>query len=139
MYTTVAAALTYAVRRRAREPVPRPRPSDVALLGLATFKLSRVIAKDKVTQPLREPFVARTEPGEGLEVNSDPAGTGVRRGVGELITCPFCVSVWIATVLTAAFAVAPRAVRLVSSGLAATVVADSTQYAFAGLRKAGRG
>jgi hypothetical protein len=32
--------------------------------------------------------------------------------------------------------IAPRAVRLVASGLAAAVVADSSQHAYAGLRKA---
>jgi hypothetical protein len=104
------------------------------LLGLSTFKLSRLITKEKVLQPVRRPFVGTTEQTEGSEVNSQPAGTGVQRAIGELLTCPFCISVWIATVLTAAFSIAPRAARLVSAGLAAAVVADSTQYAYASLR-----
>jgi hypothetical protein len=112
-----------------------PGYGDVLILGLATFRLSRLVSKDKVLQPLREPFVARTEPGEGAEVNSEPGGSGVRRAVAELLTCPFCISVWIATVLIAVFALAPRAVRLVASGLAAVVVADSAQYLHADLRR----
>jgi hypothetical protein len=131
----VSTALAFAARRWSAT-LPRPKPGDAALLGLATFKLSRLLTKEKVTQPIREPFVEGSEPGEGSEVNCEPAGSGVRRAVGELLTCPFCVSVWVATALTAAFAIAPRAVRLFSTGLAAVVVADSSQYAYSGLRKA---
>jgi Protein of unknown function (DUF1360) len=106
----------------------------VVLLGLGTFKLSRLVTKEKVLQPVREPFVEHTSTGAGSEVESEPSGSGVRRAVGELLTCPFCISVWIATVLIAAFSIAPRAARLAAAGLAAVVVADTTQYAYSAFR-----
>ena len=134
-YAGLAGTSTLALRRRGRR-VAVPGPTDVVLLGLATFKLSRLVTKEKVMAPVREPFVEQVEPGAGNEVNSTPGGRGVRRAVGELLTCPFCISVWIATVLTVAFAVVPRAARLAASGLAAVVVADTSQYAYSGLRKA---
>jgi hypothetical protein len=133
-YAATGAALLVGARRLGPSPIPRPELSDALLIGLGTFKLSRLLAKEKVLQPVRAPFVEHVEPGQGTEVNSEPGGTGVRRAVGELLTCPFCVSVWIATVLVAAFAVAPRAVRLVTAGLAAVVVADTSQYAYSSLR-----
>ena len=132
-YAAFSGAMAFAVRRTR---MSEPQPADVVLLGVATFKLSRLVAKDKVMQPVREPFVESVEPGAGAELNSRPAGTGVRRALGELLTCPFCLSVWIATALTAMFAVSPRAARLVASGLAAVAVADSSQYAYSGLRRA---
>jgi hypothetical protein len=134
-YAGLAGGSTLGLRRRRRR-VAVPGLTDVVLLGLATFKLSRLVTKEKVMAPVREPFVEEVEPGTGSELNSTPGGQGVRRAVGELLTCPFCMSVWIATVLTVAFAVVPRAARLAASGLAAMVVADTSQYACSGLRKA---
>lgn len=133
-YAALAGMSAAGLRRRGRR-VAVPAPTDVVLLGLATFKLSRIVTKEKVLEPVREPFVESVSPGSGSEVNSRPAGTGVRRAVGELLTCPFCVSLWIATVLTVAFAVVPRAARLVASALAAVVIADTSQYAYSGLRR----
>lgn len=134
-YAVLAAMLAFVVRRRTRGRLPAVRPVDVVMLGLATFKLSRLVSKDKVLSPLREPFVEETEPGEGPEVNSTPARGGLRHVIGELVTCPFCISVWIATILMAVFTMAPRAVRLAASGLGALVVADSSQYMYSRLRK----
>lgn len=134
-YGALAGTLALVVRHRTRGRVPRVKPTDVVLLGLATFKLSRLISKDKVLAPVREPFVDEATPGEGPELNSTPAKGGLRHVIGELVTCPFCISVWIATVLLAAFTMAPRAMRLAASGLGALVVADSSQYAYSRLRK----
>jgi uncharacterized protein DUF1360 len=127
-------AVAAGVLRLTRRRLPDPRLTDVLLIGAATFKLSRLVTKDKVLQPVRRPFVARTEPGEGPEVNSEPAGTGVRRAVGELLTCPFCMSVWIAGAMTVGYALAPRATRLVAAGLTEMAIADGAQYAYAQLR-----
>ena len=132
-----AVAVAAAALRVTRRRLPQPSAGDIVLLGTATFKLSRLVTKDKVLQPVREPFVEASSPGAGSEVNCEPAGTGVRRAVGELLTCPFCLSVWIATALTIAFTVAPRAARLAAAGLASVAVADSSQYLYAGVRKLG--
>src|SRR4051812_21470639 len=51
------ATLLLAASRLADADVPeRPAWSDLALSALATFKLSRLIAKDPITSPLRAPF-----------------------------------------------------------------------------------
>jgi hypothetical protein len=134
-YAAMGTALLAAARRFGASPVPRPGVSDVVLIGLGTFKLSRLVAKEKVLTPVRAPFVEGAEEGIGSEVNSQPGGTGVRRAVGELLTCPFCLSVWIATVFLGSFAVMPRAVRLIASGLAAVVIADTSQYAYSTVRR----
>ena len=50
-------AATLLARKCSQEPLPeRIDPQDIALLALATQKLSRVITKDKVTAALRAPF-----------------------------------------------------------------------------------
>ncbi len=103
---------------------------DVALLGTATFKASRLLTKDKVTSFLRAPFTRREREGEGSEVMDAPRGTGLRRAVGDLVSCPFCTSTWVAGGLVGTYAVAPRAARLVCAGLSAVVVSDWLQYAW---------
>ncbi|MFK4148638.1 DUF1360 domain-containing protein [Streptomyces sp. NPDC004065] len=128
---TGATALFTAVARnrgvRLPEHVP---PWDVALLGVATFKASRLVSKDKVTSFLRAPFTRRTEEIPAGEMMDEPRGTGLRRAVGDLVSCPFCTSVWVAGALVAGYACAPRAVRLMCAGLGAVTVADWLQYAW---------
>ena len=62
--------------------------TDLLLLGAATHKLSRVISKDRVTSPLRAPFTEYVEPAGQSEIKEKVRGTGMRRAVGDLITCP---------------------------------------------------
>ncbi len=130
--TFVAGAGVFALtawRRGLRLPDTVPA-WDVALLGTATFKASRLLTKDKVTSFLRAPFTRREREGEGSEVMDAPRGTGLRRAVGDLVSCPFCTSTWVAGGLVGTYAVAPRAARLVCAGLSAVVVSDWLQYAW---------
>lgn len=58
---------------------------DVLLGGVATHKLSRLLAKDKVTSFLRAPFTEYQGPGGPGEVEEKPRGSGLRYVVGELL------------------------------------------------------
>jgi hypothetical protein len=67
------------------------RAGDLALVTLATHKLSRTISRDSVTSPVRAPF-ARYEGGAGPgEVKEEVVASGVGRSIGELLSCPFCM------------------------------------------------
>jgi Protein of unknown function (DUF1360) len=105
---------------------------DVLLAGVATHKISRVIAKDRVTAPLRAPFTEFEEEGGPGEVEEKPRGSGLRRAIGELLVCPFCLGQWIATALLAGLAVAPRATRFVCSIFAAVTIGDFLQIIYKG-------
>ncbi|MBW6432227.1 DUF1360 domain-containing protein [Actinoplanes hulinensis] len=114
-------------------PIPeRPAMSDVALLSIATHKLSRLVAKDAVTSPLRAPFTRYAEPAGAAELNEEvrDEGSSVRHGIGELITCPFCLAVWVATGLTGGLVLSPRLTRLAATALTATAVSDFLQMAY---------
>ncbi|MFD7564462.1 DUF1360 domain-containing protein [Streptomyces tendae] len=126
---TAGAFAVTAWRRGVRLPDTVPA-WDVALLGTATFKASRLLTKDKVTSFLRAPFTRREREGNANEVMDAGRGTGLRRAVGDLISCPFCTSTWVAGGLVGTYAVAPRAARLVCAGLSAVVVSDWLQYAW---------
>ncbi|BAL86276.1 hypothetical protein AMIS_10560 [Actinoplanes missouriensis 431] len=131
-FGTLSAALVAAAKLSGR-PVPdRPSLGDVALLSIATHKLSRLVAKDSVTSPLRAPFTRYTEPAGAAELNEEvrDEGSSVRHGIGELITCPFCLAVWVATGLTGGLVLAPRFTRLAATVLTATAVSDFLQMAY---------
>src|SRR5205085_6421561 len=84
LYNTAVAALLIAAHRTGRLPERIPA-RDLLLLGVATFRLSRLITKDWVTSPLRAPFAQYQGPeGEG-EVNERARGTGMQRALGDLI------------------------------------------------------
>src|SRR5262249_30103802 len=57
---------------------------DLALLGIATHKLSRIVAKDRITGILRAPFVSYVCGSGAGEVEEEPRGRGFQRGIGHL-------------------------------------------------------
>ncbi|MFB8201678.1 DUF1360 domain-containing protein [Kitasatospora purpeofusca] len=125
-----------AAARAGRRQLPSPSPWDVALNTLATHQLSRLLAKDPVTSPLRAPFTRFEGTSGPAELEEEVRGTGARKAVGELVTCPFCIGLWAATACTAGSIFAPRATRLATATLAALSAADFLQYAYAAAQKA---
>jgi hypothetical protein len=65
---------------------------DIVLLGMATHKLSLVGSQDAITSPLRAPFTELEEKKGPKKVEEKPRGEGLRRSVGELLTCQFCLA-----------------------------------------------
>jgi Protein of unknown function (DUF1360) len=115
-----------------REDLPeRFSPADLMLLGVATHKYSRLIAKDRVTSFLRAPFVRYERDAGPSEVEEAPRGEGPRRAVGELLGCPYCVGLWVATGLGLGFVAAPRVTRFVAGVGSALAVADFLHMAHA--------
>ena len=97
-YLTCAAVLTGLAVRENKLP-RRFGLLDIALLGIATHKLSRLIAKDRITGILRAPFVNYIRSAGAGEVEEEPRGRGIQRGIGTLISCPYCTGPWCATAL----------------------------------------
>ena len=118
-------------RKCSREPLPeRVEPKDLALFALATQKLSRVITKDKVTSAFRAPFTEVEGKGGPGEVEERAKGRGLRRAVGELLTCPFCLGTWIASGFIYGYVFAPRVSRTLASIFAVSGLADFLQQLY---------
>lgn len=131
-FGVLAASMAVAAKVTGR-PVPdRPATQDVVLIAIATHKLSRLIAKDAVTSPLRAPFTRYGEPSGAAELNEEvrDQGSALRHSIGELITCPFCLAVWVATAFTGGLVLAPRLTRLAATAMTATAVSDFLQMAY---------
>ena len=135
VYSAAVAALA-GVTRLTRHEVPDGLAvRDVVLAAVATHKLSRLIAKDPVTSPLRAPFTVYEGQEGPAELEEEVRGKGAQKAIGELITCPFCLDMWIATGLTAGFVYLPRATRLAVDTLAMLTGADVLQFGYAWLQE----
>ena len=130
IYGAAVTAGAVALRRRGR-PLPDVRIGDIALIGFATHKLARRVTKDSVTSPLRAPFTRYEGVAGPAELKEAVRGSGVRKAVGELISCPFCISQWIATSFTFGLLTAPRATRWAASVLTSLALSDFLQFAYA--------
>ena len=122
--------------KRAGRLGARPRPGDLLLIALATQRLSRLVSKDRVTSVIRAPFTAYEGEGGPGEVEERPRGRGLRRAVGELLVCPFCLAQWIATAFAFGLLFTPRVTRFLAGVFSVVGVADLLQLLYKGAEKA---
>jgi hypothetical protein len=116
--------------RSPRELPNRIDPADFALITAATHKSARLLAKDRVTSAVRAPFTVFEGDAGPAEVSEAARGTGLRRAIGELLVCPFCLNLWAATFLTAGLLVFPRPTRWIATVFAVLFGADLLQIAY---------
>ncbi len=119
-----------ALRRHGHELPAHISPADVVLTGIATQKLSRTLTKTKVAGPLRAPFTEYEGPAGHGEVHERARGTGMRRSIGELLLCPYCISQWVAGGFALGLVAAPRTTRLLAAMWTAQSLADVAQLAY---------
>jgi hypothetical protein len=142
LFTTVfngafGAALA-AAGRSGRLP-ERVEAGDVVLVGVASHKLSRVITKDRITSFVRAPFTEYQAPGGPGEVEERARGRGLRRAVGELLICPYCIGLWVSGGMHIGLIYAPRTTRTVASTFTALTIADFLQIAYKAAEEKGLG
>jgi Protein of unknown function (DUF1360) len=101
---------------------------DTIRVGIASYKLGRLVAKDRVAAFVRAPV---TEDEEATE----PKREGTARALGELLTCPYCVGLWFASGLSYGLVLFPRQTRLVTTIFGAQALADFLNAAYAKLRE----
>lgn len=130
LYSGAVGAFATWFRRSGRELPERIEAPDFALLAVAAHKSARLIAKDRIASPVRAPFTRYQQDGGPAEAEEAARGRGLRRVLGELIVCPYCLDMWLATLLTAGLLAAPRTTRWVASVLAIVTASDALQIAY---------
>jgi Protein of unknown function (DUF1360) len=131
VYATAVGTLAGVTRLTGREIPCGLSINDVLLSAVATHKLSRLITRDPVTSPLRAPFTVYEGQEGPAELKEGARGHGAQKTIGELITCPFCLDMWVATGLMAGFIYLPRTTRLAVDTLAVLAGADLLQLGYA--------
>jgi hypothetical protein len=126
-FNVVFAGALVAGRRRLPE---RFAAGDLALMAVGTHKLSRLVAKERVTSGIRAPFT-RVERDDAADAEREHArGRGLRRALGELLLCPYCLDQWIAAGFVAGMVLAPRSTRAVASMFTVVAGADALQHGY---------
>lgn len=134
-YLTLLVPLLVAAGRRGRLS-RTPSVAHIVVFGVATHKLSRILSRGKVASFARAPFTEYEEPAHLAEVNERPRGRGLRRAVGELLTCPFCIGMWISAAFAIGNAFAPGVTLAGASVLNSLTVADFLHLGYVRLAKA---
>ncbi len=137
VYGTVLALAAVIAVATGRKLPERWRLLDLVTISLGTHKLSRSVSKDSVTSPLRAPFTRYAGAGGPAEVHEEPRhDSPLRHSVGELLTCPFCLDMWVTTTFVIGMIFAPRLTRLVAGSFTALAGADFLQLAYAWAQQA---
>lgn len=123
--------------RRSGRPLPDRFPAgDLALLSIATYKLSRLIAKDRIMAFVRAPFTRLEGESERPgEVNEEPRGKGLQHAIGELLVCPFCLGQWVGTAMMATYLRDQRLARTVAAAFTVVAGSDLLQEAWVAVDK----
>jgi hypothetical protein len=124
-FGTVLAGFLVIARRRLPERVSL---TDTVRIGLASYKIGRLVAKDPVTTFVRAPVTKDPDA-------TEPKREGPARALGELVTCPYCVGLWVASGFAYSLVLFPRQTRLVASIFGGQAVADFLNAAFVRLQE----
>ena len=130
VFATVFGGALAAARASGRELPERVPTQDVVLVGVASHKLSRMISKDRIISFARAPFTEFEENAGHGEVEEKPRGRGLRRSLGELLICPYCLAQWVTASFAVGLVYAPRETRLVAAVYTAEAISDFLQLAY---------
>jgi hypothetical protein len=115
LFLAILGAVSHLTRRNTKSL----RLMDHLLLGLSTYRLGRMIAYDHVMEPFRAPFTRTVPDPSGAGDTVEPAGTGWRLAIGQLISCPICAGTWAAAALVYLLRLAPGPGRIFLSIMSA--------------------
>lgn len=75
---------------------------ELLILALASFRLTRLLVYDKITEFIRQPFfeeVKETNKDGEIEIYLVPKKGGIRGFLGNLLSCYWCTGVWTSILL----------------------------------------
>ena len=91
-------------------------------------------SKDAVTSPIRAPFTELQEKESPKSVQETPRGEGLQKSIGELLTCHFCLGLWVASFFTYGLVLAPRVTRLAATVLTILTISDHLHQTYKALQ-----
>lgn len=101
VYLTVNGVALCFLGREMHGVVALASPFPMLVFGLATYRIANVVSNERITKVVRAPFVDTRLDGD--KVVEEPKPQGLRSTVGQLLYCPSCTGIWIATALAYGF------------------------------------
>lgn len=84
------------------------RSADLVVDALAVARLTRMVTRDRIAQPLRVEWISESYERVGREVPEYVDMDEDAPAWATFITCPWCTSVWIGAAVVVARRIAPR-------------------------------
>jgi hypothetical protein len=69
----------------------------ILIISLASFRLTRLIVFDKITEFIRSPFFDEVMEDDEIFLVAKP--TGIKKWVGEMLSCYWCTGIWVSAFL----------------------------------------
>jgi hypothetical protein len=136
VFNGAVAAYAVSYARSGRKLPNRIPLSDLFLLAAGTYKLSRLLSKDKVTSFLRAPFTRyQGEEDRPTEISEQPRGSGLQRSIGQLLVCPYCLAQWVAAGFLATYLRQPRIARATAALFTIVAASDLLQQGWVAVDK----
>lgn len=82
---------------------------EFLILGLATYRITRLIIRDEIFTRPRNFFWKKFPPEKSL--------------LGYLLTCPWCISIWVASIIQISSIIVPEATYAVGAVFALSAIA----------------
>lgn len=88
---------------------------ELIILVLASFRITRLLVYDTITEWMRRPFHKEieqvNEEGE-TEIFIEAKGRGLQKFIGELLSCHWCTGVWVSALVYGTFLYVPVLIPL---------------------------
>jgi hypothetical protein len=124
VFSSIFALFLLLARITGRELPERIRLADLALLGTAAHKLSYLITNASVTSFIRAPVTELQEVKSPTNLEEKPRGDGLQKALGNLLTCQFCLGMWVTAFLSYGLVLVPRTTRFVAGMFTVLAVSD---------------
>lgn len=92
-----------------------PKPQELILDALATYRLTRLIVQDEITVEMRAAAIQQIQ----------KLPTPLANKLAYLLTCPWCVSIYAAAILFLLRKTTPELAAVVTAVLASSAVAGA--------------
>ncbi|MDA8596995.1 DUF1360 domain-containing protein [Candidatus Pacebacteria bacterium] len=123
-FTTLTVMATIILMSESYRPLTSFALTDFVLISLATYRLIRLFVYDAITKFFREQFYDVVKVGKELVLEKPERGP--RRTLADLMSCPWCMGVWMGATVTFFYALTPYAyffvVFLAISGVASFLI-----------------
>lgn len=124
VFSSIFALFLLVTRLTGRELPERVKLADLALLGVAAHKLSYLITNASVLSFLRAPVTELQEVKSPTKLDEEPRGSGLQKALGNLLTCQFCLGMWVTAFFSYGLVLSPRITRFVASIFSILAISD---------------